>query len=164
MVERWAEWLGDRMTTSKAIPRDTVERELGLVVDTLAGLIGPLRREIRPVWKRVTEHYGRIGAARGLAAGEIVEEMQYLRELLIRFLAPTVAAMRPRQGMALFLRLNRLVDTGVAMAVVGYTDALAATLLTSEESPSNGMEVDPEEVGRQINVFEGELDKLALRS
>ena len=73
-------------------------------------------------------------------------------------------SLRPRQGMALFLRLNRLVDTGVAMAVVGYTDALAATLLTSEESTENGMEVDPEEVGRQIEVFEGELGKLALRA
>ena len=38
-----------------------------------------------------------------------------------------LAAMRPRQGMALLLRLNRLVDSGVAMAVVGYTDALVAT-------------------------------------
>ena len=65
------------------------------------------------------------------AAGEVVEEMQYLRELLIRFLAPSIAALRPRQGMALLLRLNRLVDRGVAMAVVGYTDELAASLLAS---------------------------------
>lgn len=164
MVSRWADWLGDRIASSKIIPREVVERELGLLVDTLGALIGPLRREVRPVWRRVTEHYGRVGAARGLAAGEIVEEMQYLRELLIRHLAPVLAAMRPRQGMALFLRLNRLVDTGVAMAVVGYTDALAATLLTTEESDSNGMEVDPDLVGRQIEVFEGELGKLALRA
>ncbi|MDZ4673603.1 MAG: hypothetical protein SGI84_04050 [Gemmatimonadota bacterium] len=163
MVNRWADWLGDRITSSKIIPRVVIERELGLLVDTLGGLIGPLRREVRPVWRRVTEHYGRIGAARGLAAGEIVEEMQYLRELLIRHLAPVLAAMRPRQGMALFLRLNSLVDTGVAMAVVGYTDALAATLLTSEDSAPNGMEVDPDEVGRQLEAFEGELGKLALR-
>jgi hypothetical protein len=98
-----------------------------------------------------------------LAAGEIVEEMQYLRELLIRYLAPVLAAMRPRQGMALLLRLNRLVDTGVAMAVVGYTDALATTLLTTEEMPANGMDLDASDVTRQIGVMEGELEKLALR-
>jgi hypothetical protein len=88
--------------------------------------------------------------------------MQYLRELLIRYLAPVLAAMRPRQGMALLLRLNRLVDTGVAMAVVGYTDALATTLLTTEEMPANGMDLDASDVTRQIGVMEGELDKLAV--
>ena len=164
MVTRWADWLGDRIASSSVIPREVVERELGLLVDTLGGLIGPLRREVRPVWRRVTEHYGRVGAARGLAAGEIVEEMQYLRELLIRHLAPVLAAMRPRQGMALFLRLNRLVDTGVAMAVVGYTDALAATLLTGDDSEANGMDVDPDDVGRQLEAFEGELGRLAARA
>lgn len=163
MVQRWADWLGDRLTASKAIPREVVERELGLLLDTLHALIGPLRREIRPIWKRVSEHYGRVGAARGLAAGEIVEEMQYLRELLIRYLAPVLAAMRPRQGMALLLRLNRLVDTGVAMAVVGYTDVLAATLLAGEEADSGGMGLDAEEVTRQIDAMEGELGRLAHR-
>ncbi|MFN2316904.1 MAG: hypothetical protein ABR551_04075 [Gemmatimonadales bacterium] len=168
MVQQWADWLGDRLTSSKSIPRELVERELGLLVDTLGGLVGPLRREVRPLWKQASEHYGRVGAARGLAAGEIVEEMQYLRELLIRQLAPVLAAMRPRQGMALLLRLNRLMDTGVAMAVVGYTDALVATLLTSEEgevaAPRNGMELEPDEVVKQLNQIEGELVRLAAKA
>lgn len=164
MVRRWSAWLGDRLTASKSTPLDLVEREHGLLVDTLGALIGPLRREARPIWAQVTEHYGRVGAARGLAAGEIVEEMQYLRELLIRFLAPVLAAMRPRQGMALLLRLNRLVDQGVAMAVVGYTDALVATLLTtSEEAPRNGMELEAGEVARQLELMEGDLGRLAGR-
>lgn len=167
MVQRWADWLGDRLTASKAIPREIVERELGILVDALGALVGPLRREIRPIWRQAAEHYGRVGAARGLAAGEIVEEMQYLRELLIRYLAPVLAAMRPRQGMALLLRLNRLVDTGVAMAVVGYTDALVATLLTGDdgerESPPNGMELAPGDVTRQLDQIEGELVRLAGR-
>lgn len=165
IVHDWADWLGDRLTASKAIPRELVERELNLIVDTLGGLVGPLRREVRPIWKQVTEHYGRVGAARGLAAGEIVEEMQYLRELLIRNLAPVLAAMRPRQGMALLLRLNRLVDVGVAMAVVGYTDAIVATLITSEDDERipapNGMELDAGDVVRQIEKFEDELGRLA---
>lgn len=165
MVARWADWLGERLTASKAIPREIVERELGLLVDTLGALTGPLRREVRPIWRQVTEHYGRVGAARGLAAGEIVEEMQYLRELLIRYLAPVLAAMRPRQGMSLLLRLNRLVDSGVAMAVVGYTDALVATLLTHDDAdaPPNGMELDPEDVTRQLDAIEGQLVRLAAR-
>lgn len=163
MVHRWADWLGDRLTASKAIPRELVEREHGLLIDTLGALIGPMRREVRPIWRQVAEHYGRVGAARGLAAGEIVEEMQYLRELLIRYLAPVLAAMRPRQGMALLLRLNRLVDTGVALAVVGYTDALVATLMTNDDAPRNGMELEAEEVGKQLEVMEVALGRLPGR-
>lgn len=164
MVHRWSQWLGGRHTTSRTIPADLVNRELALLVDTLGALIGPLRREARPLWGKVTEHYGRVAAARGLAAGEVVEEMQYLRELLIRYLAPVLAAMRPRQGMALLLRLNRLVDTGVAMAVVGYTDAIVATLMRHEETPRNGMELDAEDVTRQLDAIAADVGRLAVRA
>lgn len=131
------------------------------MIDAMAGLTGSMRREIRPIWKRIAEHYGRMGAARGLAAGEIVEEMQYLREVLIRFLAPVLAPMRPRQGMALLLRLNQLVDSGVAMAVVGYTDALVATLVTSEDGAHRSIEMDHDDVEKQVSNFESELLRLA---
>ena len=129
MVTRWIHWLGERITNSSAVPPDLVKAEFGLILDVFATLVGPLRREAKGVWAEVTELYGRHAATRGLAAGEVVEEMQYLRELLIRHLAPEIGQLRPRQGMALFLRLNRLVDKGVAMAVVGYTDAMVTTLI-----------------------------------
>ncbi len=145
MVARWTDWLGDRLTASRSVDRTLVERQLRLMLDVLAAMVGPLRRETKPIWAQVTEHYGRIAAVRGLAAGEVVEEMQYLREVLIRYLAPSIAALRPRQGMSLLLRLNRLVDRGVAMAVVGYTDALVHTLLPGErEANGNGAPaIDP---------------------
>lgn len=151
MVKRWNEWLGERMTASRSLSRSIVEQQLRLIIDVLAAMIGPLRRETKGIWAQVTEHYGRIAAVRGLAAGEVVEEMQYLREVLIRHLAPSIAAMRPRQGMALLLRLNRLVDKGVAMAVVGYTDALVHTLIPGDEPGANGApSVDPVELERQL--------------
>lgn len=138
MLEQWVTWLGDRVTSSAAVPREVVTRELHLLIDVFASMVGPLRRETKPIWHRVTEEYGRHAAFRGLAAGEVVEEMQYLRELLIRHLAPSIAALRPRQGMALLLRLNRLVDKGVAMAVVGYTDALVASVVPDSEGDDSG--------------------------
>ena len=134
MAKMWADWLGDRLSATRAIPRDVVEDEFRLIIDVFQSMVGPLRRETRAIWNTVTEEYGRRAAVRGLAAGEVVEEMQYLRELLIRHLAPAIAALRPRQGMALLLRLNRLVDRGVARAVVGYTDALVQTLLPSDDA------------------------------
>ena len=96
----------------------------------------------------------------GLAAGEVVEEFQFLRELLTRNLAPVLAAMRARQGMAIMLRLNRVIDKGIAVAVVGYTDALVATLFAQNGVPTAGAEYDRAEVERQLDALEQELNFL----
>ena len=157
MVTQWADWLGDRITAAPTLQRATVEREFRLLIDVLTQMVGPLRREVRPVWYHTCEHYGRSASARGLAAGEVVEELQYLRELLIRSLAPVLAAMRARQGMAIMLRLNRVIDKGVAVAVVGYTDALVATLFAQNGVPVPGAEQDPQEIHRQLAALEAEL-------
>ena len=72
LVTSWANWLGDRLTASTTIPRSTVERELRLIIDILIEMVGPYRRETKTVWFDVCEHYGRVAAARGLSAGEVV--------------------------------------------------------------------------------------------
>lgn len=157
MVQQWASWLGDRLTATSAFPAALVKRELSLLIDVFATMVGPLRRETKAIWGRAAEEYGRHAAIRGLAAGEVVEEMQYLRELLIRFLAPAIAALRPRQGMALLLRLNRLVDRGVAMAVVGYTDELAASLLPETADTAGRRTPDPAELTMALDALSAEL-------
>jgi hypothetical protein len=160
IVNQWADWLAGRMPAS-TIPRPTVEREFRLLFDVMTEMVGPLRREANTVWFHVCEHYGRIASARGLAAGEVVEELQYLRELLIRNLAPVLLAMRARQGMAIMLRLNRVIDKGIAVAVVGYTDALVATLFSQNGVPSFGADHDVGEVERQLDSLEHELQSIA---
>jgi len=159
MVEQWTTWLGDRLTATSAISGELVKGELLLLIDVFASMVGPLRRETKSIWSKAAEQYGRHAAIRGLAAGEVVEEMQYLRELLIRYLAPAIAALRPRQGMALLLRLNRLVDRGVAMAVVGYTDELAATLLPVPEDTGARRTPDPAELTQALDLIRNELDR-----
>ncbi|HEU5217401.1 MAG TPA: hypothetical protein VFU23_02010 [Gemmatimonadales bacterium] len=160
MVDQWILWLGDRLTATSSVPSDVVRLEFQLLIDVFGSMIGPLRRETKAIWSSVTELYGRHAANRGLAAGEVVEELQYLRELLIRFLAPSIAALRPRQGMALLLRLNRLVDRGVAMAVVGYTDALVADLLPNRDDGHPGRRTpDPEELTESLNQIRFELNR-----
>ncbi|HEX5387412.1 MAG TPA: hypothetical protein VFW66_11960 [Gemmatimonadales bacterium] len=157
MVSQWADWLGDRLTATTAIPRATVEQEFRLIINTMNEMVGPLRREVKAVWIHVCEHYGRVASARGLAAGEVVEELQYLRELLIRHLGATFALMRGRQSMAIMLRLNRVIDRGIAVAVVGYTDALIATLFAQNGVPGPNAEYDAAEVSRQLRALEHEL-------
>lgn len=163
MVARWLEWLGDRVTGTRTAPRELVEEEFRLILDVFSALVGPLRRETRPIWQRVAERYGRHAAGRGLAAGEVVEELQYLRELLIRYLAPAIAALRPRQGMALLLRLNRLVDKGIAMAVVGYTDQMVATLLPRAEDDDPPKAPDVEGMRRHLLASREELSHILAR-
>lgn len=163
MVAEWAEWLDDRAGSS-SIPRLSVERQYRLIIDTLVEMLGPLRREAKPVWQHAMEHYGRIAAARGLAAGEVVEELQQLRVLLIKYIGPFVAAMRPRRAVAVFLRLNAIIDRGIAFAVVGYTDALVASLMMTDEQNNQTLtEATADDVGRQLNVFESELGEIAAR-
>jgi len=157
LVVQWADWLGDRISSAPTIPRHLVEREFRILLDIISEMVGPLRREVDTVWLRACEHYGRMAATRGLAAGEVVEELQFLRELLIRNLAPILAAMRARQGMAIMLRLNRVIDKGIAVSVVGYTDALVATLFAQNGVPAVGTEYDAGEVDRQLDAIEHQL-------
>ena len=163
LVRQWADWLDDRTSASPAISRPLLERELQVLLDVLTEMVGPLRREASEIWERACEHYGRSAAARGLAAGEVVEEIQFLRELLIRNLAGTLATMRPRQAMAIMLRLNQVLDRGIGVAVAGYTDALVAQLFAHDGVPGADSALDPAEVERQVGALEKRLGELVAR-
>jgi hypothetical protein len=62
--------------------------------------------------------------------------------------------------MAIMLRLNRVIDKGIAVAVVGYTDALVATLFAQNGVPSLGTEYDATDIERQLDAIEQELQGL----
>lgn len=159
LVERWSRWVQNRMAHAPQIRRPTVERQFALIVDILVELAGPLRRQVAELWYAAFDFYGRIAAARGLAAGEVVEEVQYLRELLIRELSDRVTALPARQAMAVVLRLNRLVDRGIAHAVVGYTDALVESLLNRRGIPI-AASPDEDDTVRRLEQLEEELQRM----
>lgn len=119
----------ERMSQAAAVDRPTIERQLALLIDIVIEMVGPLRRQVEELWFDACDSYGRTAAARGLAAGEVVEEIQHLRDLLMHNLADVIAALPARQLMAAILRLNRGLDRGIAHAVVGYTDVLVETLM-----------------------------------
>jgi len=163
MVTEWADWLSKR-SASRAVPRQLLERQLCLVVDGMVAMLGPLRREAKVVWQHLMEHYGQVGVTRGLAAGEVVEELQQLRTLLIDHVGALVAAMRPRRAVAMFLRLNGIVDRGIALAVVGYTDALVASLMMTDRPTPSALETGGgDDVARQLDAIEAELGTIASR-
>jgi hypothetical protein len=164
LVERWSAWIATRMTAAPHIQRPTVDRHLAMMVDVLIELAGPLRRQVSEMWFAVCEVYGETAAARGLAAGEVVEEIQQLREILIHLLSDTVVNMPSRQAMAAVLRLNRLLDRGLAHAVVGYTDALVETLLNRRGVPIVATEPAEDEVLQRLAQLEEELAQLRERN
>jgi hypothetical protein len=162
MAAEWIEWLTDRHA-SGSIPTAFIEREVRLAIDTLIEMLGPLRRESKQLWMSVMEHYGRTAAARGLAAGEVVEEIQQLRSLLIKYIGASVAAMRPRRGVAVFLRLNDLIDRGISQSVVGYTDALVSSLMMTDRHTSPLTETSTEDFARHLSGLEERLAEITAR-
>ena len=90
----------------------------------------------------------------------MVEEIQHLRELLIRHLSDIIAALPARYSMATVLRLNRQVDRGIAQAVVGYTDALVETLFNQNGVPVFVQEPVDREILKRLEQMEGKLARL----
>lgn len=111
-----------------------VGRFMSRLVAFLPWLIGPHSPHVQPLWDRTAELFGVMAAKRGLAAGEVIEEFQILRELLIRTLFKD-----PLLEGSLSLRdtllLHRIVDNGVTYASVGHTDAMFFQFLEGHEPP-----------------------------
>ncbi len=163
LVSDWAGWINNRLASIEHIRRETIERQLALLVDILIEMADAPRRQTNELWLSASEWYGRTAAERGLAAGEVVEEFQYLRELLIRSLSELIASLQPRQSMAAVLRLNRLLDKGTAHAVVGYTDALVETLLNQRGVPVGALDAADTELEKRLEQLTSELARIRER-
>lgn len=135
LLERWTQWLIERGASGQGIDPATLPQPLGIILDLLVHMSGPLRREARESWYAATELYGRLAEARGLSAGEVVEELQHLRELVIVEMADLFVALPARQQLPAVLRISRVLDTAVTNGVVGYTDALVANMFNREGVP-----------------------------
>jgi hypothetical protein len=164
LVNRWAEWIIERQSGSRQTVEPTeLRRTLSLIISLLAHMTGSLRRETRETWYAATEMFGRIAEVRGLSAGEVVDELQHLRELLIVEIGDLIVAMPARQQLPAVLRLNRVCDTGVSNAVVGYTDALVAKMFSRDGVPVPTAD-SLKELLAQIHVLECELKSLEART
>jgi hypothetical protein len=155
--------------TAEIVARDlgqgtVYDRVVGRFVTRFAGLlpwmVGPHATHVNPLWDRAAELFGAMSAKRGLAAGEVIEEFQILRDLLIR----TIFRDPPREGplsLRDILRLNRIVDSGVTYASVGHTDALFFQYLEAQDAP---VQPSPEEIideaDRQLALIEDELEQI----
>ena len=163
LVDQWHRWITDREAAGRALEPGDLRRMLCAVVGLLGNMIGPMRREAHESWLAATELFGRLAEARGLSAGEVVDEFQHLRELLIVEMGDLIVAMPARQQMPAVLRVNRVCDLGVANAVVAYTDALVARMFSRDGVPVPTAD-SVQELLAELTRVEGEVRQLDERS
>jgi hypothetical protein len=160
LAQEWTRWILDRVGTTATVRPEMLERQVRLLVDLLIETAGPMRRSALELWLLACEGYGRTAADRGLAAGEVVEELQHLRVLLIRRLSELIAALPARASMATVLRLNRILDSGITHAVVGYTDTLVETLFAQRGVPVGASGPVEDQLVQRLTQVEAELQQL----
>jgi hypothetical protein len=102
-----------------------------------------------------------LACKRGLAAGEAVEEVQYLREGILRLLyqAPPIVP-AGAMGLREVLRLNRAVDQLVTHASVGHTDALFFALFQSSGVPERLSDEVRYEIRAQLDGIRAGLEEI----
>jgi len=136
ITQRWLREVQSRYDSDARGINGLLEEFLGLLTCFLPGMIGPYRDQVEPLWIRCSTLFGQMAAKRGLAAGEVIEEFQALREVVVRLLyqEPPLAG-RARVSLRDLLRLNRAMDLGVVHASVGHTDALFFSLFEGSGVP-----------------------------
>lgn len=130
LAERWREEIRFRTEGMDEEVSELVGEFLHLLTSLLAPGLGTFRAQAEAILQQAAELYGNLGAHRGLAAGEAVEEFQILREILLRFLFEEIQGGRTfGDGLRDLLQLNRLIDRGVTYVSIGHTDTLFFSLV-----------------------------------
>jgi len=165
LVGRWHREILNRYSQSSRGVNGLLEEFLTLLASFLPALLGPHRDQVEPVWIRTSELFGAVAARRGLAAGEVIEELQILREAVIRLLYqdPPLGG-RHRLSLREVLRLNRALDTGVTHASVGHTDAMFFSLFEGSGIPDSPPTAELKaELRTQLDGIRGELREILGR-
>lgn len=165
LCQRWLREVQNRYDEPSRGVNGLLEEFLSTLVAFLPGMVGSHRDQVEPLWLRASELFGAIAVRRGLAAGEIIEEFQILREGVIRLLYQDP----PLAGHGLLslrevLHLNRALDMGVTHASVGHTDALFFSLFEGsgipDAPPTEGLKA---EVRIQLDGLRAELREILGR-
>jgi hypothetical protein len=159
LADRWLREIRSRYDRRANGVNELLAEFVDLLVSFLPAMLGPYRDQVDPLWVRGAELFGNVAARRGLAAGEVIEEFQLLREAVIRLLyqEPPLAGRVPI-SLRDVLRLNRAIDRGVTHASVGHTDALFFALFEGSGIP----DVPPTaelraEIQSQLDMLRSEL-------
>ncbi len=162
--ERWLAGVAGRHEDLGDPAQDLLTEFVGLLTRFPPVFLSPYRSHVEPLWAQLAELYGSVAAMRGLAAGEVIEEFQLLREEIIR-LFYDVPPVRELDRLALrdMLLVNRVVDQGVTHASIGHTDALFFALFQGSGVANHLTEDQEAEVREQLRGIASELDDVTER-
>lgn len=160
--ERWLGGVASRQEGLGDPARDLLTEFITLLTRFPPFFLSPYRSHVEPLWAQLAELYGSVAAMRGLAAGEVIEEFQLLREEIIR-LFHDVPPVRQLDRLALrdVLLVNRVVDLGVTHASIGHTDALFFALFQGSGVANHLTDEQEAEVREQLGSIASELDDVA---
>lgn len=164
--ERWLAMVRARREGDRDDGRDELlEAFLDLFLDLLPLCMTPMRSHAEPLWDRAAELFGSFAASRGLAAGEAIEEVQILRESVIRLMYqdPPGTPVGAR-GLRDVLQLNRLADRLVTHASVGHTDALFFALFQGSGVPEALSDEVRYEFRGQLEEVRAEFEALRIHA
>ncbi len=164
LAERWLVAVDSRAEGLDPEPKALLGEFYEEFMVLLPACLGPYRAQFEPLWRQCAELYGSVGAMRGLASGEIIDEFQVIREATIRLMFATPPSVRGTPMlMREILRLNRVIDRGVTFANVGHTDALFFALFKGSGAPKSLTAEQLDEVRDQLDSIRKEsLRLLAL--
>lgn len=157
---RWLSSLASQGAVARGNGEKLLESFIPFLTSFLPLSMGAFREPAEPIWKQAAELYGSVAAMRGLAAGEVIEEFQSLREVLIRRVWQAVEGEEISLGLRDLLLLNRTVDLGVTHSSIGHTDALFFALFHGAGVPRSLSPEILDEVGTQMAGLRAEMLRL----
>lgn len=131
------------------------------LVSFLPPCLGEHRDPAEEVWQQATHLFGTLALRRGLAAGEVVEELQSLRGVILKTLFDTTSE-SDMQSVPYrdLLALNRILDLGVVQASIAYVDDLFFAHLQGSGVAEQVTPALVEEITRQLEACRRELSGL----
>jgi hypothetical protein len=158
--DRWLSDIGGRGGWTEPV-EELITEFFDLFVDMLPHGLGPFKDQVEPLWVQCAGLFGLMAAQRGLAAGEVIEEFQMLRDAVIRFLYAEPPVAGPlRISLRDLLRVNRLIDRGVTQASVGHTDRLFFALFQGRGVSEGLTDENIAEIRTQLDVIRREFRQI----
>jgi hypothetical protein len=163
VAERWIQELRLSPESQTSGGEGLLEELVYHVVSFLPACLGGSRERAMEVWQHAAHLYGSLGVRRGLAAGEVVEELQLLRGVILRLYLLDFVPRASQEGVGPppshmeFMALNRILDRGVSRASVSYLDDLFFTHLQGSGVAKGIDKGFEKEILNQLAGFRDEL-------
>lgn len=137
MADHWYREVVRRGSVREPAVRTLIREFIVFMASMIPASTSVERKGMLDVWRRTAALYGSLGCLRGLASGEVLEEVQILREAILRVVFSEPPALRGAElQLREALRINRFVDECVTQAGVSHTDDLFFQLLEGTGVPS----------------------------